>query len=266
MSQKKNNILVTCDVLRENLQNLLSGQEHEVDNTSIVGMINAANATIRNPNKVALYSTAVNGIYERFKIPQNEQANLKVVLETASQFYLYLSLKPYAPQAYEKYITQLNQIIRTAVKLRNQINSAGLDFADFLELVNYTETKDEGEPSAHDFLYDLVEKLRVIAAIKYKFNDTVFAKEIGYGVKGRPKHEAILLWVSALYNFWIQNLNRSMKRDKTGIGGRKKFLVFLDQCIEPLHPELMSYNSDALDTALKQVQKNIRHGEIASQK
>ena len=41
-----------------------------------------------------------------------------------------------------------------------------------------------------------------------------------------------------LHTLWTGLLDRSLKQSHDGINGRKQFLEFLIDCIEPVHPKL----------------------------
>ena len=125
--------------------------------------------------------------------------------------------------------------------------------------------KEDGKsdaPYARNFFFDLVERLNSLISTPEKLQHTMLGKAFRFGAKGRKRNEALYAWINHLYNFWHNDLNRSMSRDTLKIGGRKKFLEFLDVCIQPLHPSIMSNNCDTLDTTLKVIQKDIKRGEI----
>ena len=254
-------IEVSCETLFENLQLFKQDTDIGLDELNIEHMLRLANGLEKTLHSINIHSGSLPSIVEDFSISDETTPELEGLLKSASCTYLLLFSNNHSHRIFEKYMKRVDEISKVAKKLRDILNDGGNDFAHFLELINHYEEKPEDEPTAHKFLYDTVNMLNVLINIRTKLPHTNAGKSVLRKTRGRPKNQALNIWVYTLYQFWVNVLGRSMKRDPQGLGGRKKFLKFLDRCIEPLHPEMMSYNSDALDTALKELQKKLKRGE-----
>ena len=133
--------------------------------------------------------------------------------------------------------------------------------ADFLSLLNVEAPKTDWNMPRRQIFDDLSQRLDLLIAIPKQIPETVGGKAYKIGMSGRKPNEALYGWVRHLLEFWQNDLGRSMDRDVKKVSGRKQFLEFLDRCIQPLHPEIMQYNSDALDTMLKLIQADNKRGE-----
>jgi len=236
------------------LIDLPKGQTIESDVKAVVELFN-------NENFPNLYKTEIHNIADEFKIVPESRDDLESLLTHLSVLYLIFIILPHSGPAFETYFKQLSEITRMAKKLRNLLNNAGNDFADFLSLLEVADPKKAGDIAPRQFFYDLVESLNLLIAAPMQISKTNVGKAYRIGAKGRKPNEALYAWISCLLEFWKNNLGRSLQRDATQLGGRKQFLEFIDRCIEPLHPDIMLHNSDALDTMLKSVQRDNKRGE-----
>lgn len=257
----KKNIVVSCDVLLENLKLMFPNSDNQLDNSTIENMIQATEGICRTLISMDIHRDSLPSIAADFIISDEDIEILKSGLRSANSLYLLFFASGQNLKLFDKYLKQVDEIAKTAKKLRDLLNSSGPDFANFLDLIDHYEDEVEGAPTANKFLYDAVEMLNDLIYLKTILPETHFGKAGLYKKQGRPRNQALNVWVEMLYLFWVNVLKRSMLRDAKGLSGRKKFLEFLDRCIEPLHPEMMSCNSDALDTALKELQKKIKRGE-----
>jgi len=253
--------LITCDVLRENVMFIFKEFYDIEDSQNLVARYEVTKSLGKEENRIKLYDDILDDIANDFSIPIDKKDDLKKLLEKISTSYLILALMPHSNLFFDGYMDQLYEITKAAEKLRNILNSAGDDFADFISYMYIQENGISKAPRTRYFFHNLVECLNALISTPDELRQTMLGKTFKLGAKGRKRNESLYAWITHLYKFWGDDLSRTMKRDTSNIGGRKKFLEFLDACIEPLHPEIMSNNSDALDTTLKVIQKDIKRGE-----
>ena len=260
-SPKEPKPLIQCDTLRKNMELLFGDYNEPSHEPTIESNIKTALEHFQKVKFQNLYKTEIDNITEQFSISVQSKSALESLLVQLSLFYILFVLWPHSSAVFEKYFKQLSEITKAATKLRDILNSKGNDFADFLTLIESADPKQEGDIAPHKFLYDLVESLNQLIMLPTQISKTNMAKTFKIGAKGRKPNVALYGWISHLLEFWEQELGRSMQRDVTQLSGRKQFLEFLDRSIAPLHPDIMLHNSDALDTMLKTVQADHKHGE-----
>ena len=81
-------------------------------------------------------------------------------------------------------------------------------------------------------------ELKYMSNILANFTNTRFAKFLQFGIRGPKAKTAIDEWVKDLAKIWVQGFNRSLSYSTDKDEGREKFLTFLADCMEPLHPEI----------------------------
>lgn len=210
---------------------------------------------------------------EDFSISENLQKQLATRLNYAANGYLFLYLAQNTTKGFNDWFLKMDKLAKTATKLEQQIIDLSEDDPDFFQMLSYInsyEQKEDNEPTVPDFFNGLVSQLRILKSLRYGINNSYMGKIFEFGVPGRKKNVALNYWIMMLYDIWSKVLGRNMKRDKLGISGRKRFIEFLEECITPLHPEIVANQDDPLErlnTALKAVQKNPEfYGENTSQK
>ena len=254
--------MISCKVLHRNMKLLFRESCDLPEGQTIQSDVKAVTELLQKGQFPNFYKTDIENIIHEFSIPALSQDVLESLLGQLSVLYLIFVLSPHYAASFEKYLKQLSDITKAATKLRNLLNAAGNDFADFLSLMDIADPQQEGgDIPPRQFFYDLVTNLNMLIEAPAQISRTNTGKALSIGAKGRKPNVALYGWVRHLLAFWENGLGRSMQRDAKAISGRKQFLEFLDRCIEPLHPEIMLHNSDALDTMLKTIQADNKRGE-----
>ena len=72
----------------------------------------------------------------------------------------------------------------------------------------------------------------------------------------RDRHE----FIKHMWMIWHEILGRTIEQKYDGINGRKQFLEFLVDFLEPIHPTLIEGQliDGTVDNALKKFQKNLK--------
>jgi len=264
------NDFVSCPVLRANID--LFFERHDPGNPDL-GFIDFINLFLANQKSfiepLTIYSEHVDTICNDYDIPVSSKPALEELLNQSAVLYLILHFQSFSAKPYRGWLDQIDKLGKTAAKLEKLIGDCEPVFFEKLAFFNHFEERDENEPTVSDFFNSLLEQLRILKKLKSNINESHLGKGFGLGKSSRRKNIELNFWIEALYLFWHNRLARNMKRDKTGLGGRKRFLDFMEACIIPLHPEIVAdpYSpQERLDTALKSFQSSLKvHGEITSQ-
>jgi len=265
MPQDNLDKIVTCETLRNNFE-LYRDKFGTLPKEA--GFINDMNFMVSDPKNLVksmeIYEVHISQIIESFSIPSQERSSFRNCLEEAANIYLLLFMYKFVGISFEGWLAQIDKLANSARKLENQITDlikTDPDFFQKLKFFNHFEEKHPNAPSVDDFFNNLLLQLRILKKLRFGVNSSNLGKAYGFGVASRKKNHALNNWISTLYKYWEDVLGRDMKRDKTGLSGRKRFLEFLAACIAPLHPEIISNFDDPLerlDTALKAHQKNLK--------
>ena len=105
-----------------------------------------------------------------------------------------------------------------------------------------------------DALKSVINARNKLKLLPDSIGHSALAKGSEFNKAARPTNWALLLWIEALYAYWINILGRTISNNNDGINGRKHLLEFLLFCIEPLH-EAVEF--ETLDNTLRRVQRDI---------
>ncbi len=253
--------VITCSVLAENCNKVFGRIDPKIKDASFLTVINHVGETadtILAP--LNIYSCKLDKLCKDFQVVDPLRPRLGEILENSAHTYICLFGNNFVRLPYEGWLKQLHDLGKTAEKLQSQIPKGDANFYEMLSYFDHFEDE-SSEITPKDFFNDVIHKLELIKALRYNVVNSKLGKFYGLNVASRKKNHALNTWIALMCNFWMEELGRDLNRDKTGIGGRKRFLEFMGACIEPLHPEILSDIGEPLgrlDTALKSVQKEIK--------
>lgn len=257
-------------VLKENLRKLLSEMGIDECEHSPIRAFNASFANAINFPDLGIYDSSFDQLIENFSFSPTSSGGFKSTLEQVASIYLKIYPARMSSLFHKEHIERMKRLAKYANLLKSEINKVDQNFLEFLDLANHFEEKEEGEPTVYEFLNSTRDSLVVLENLETGVKNSNFGKMLGMGKPSKKQNIALKTWVHFHYEIWINGFGRTMERDKTGIGGRKRFLEYLDQLMAPLHPEMCSHNidlsevrenpitNDAMDSVLKVIQKEIK--------
>ena len=257
------------DVLIKNLAKYLLAIGIEIGENSPLNLFNSSAENIDNFPDLGIYDGYYEDLLERFSIRLTSPSDFKFFLEETASIYLKIYPVRSVSLFYKDHMEKIKRLAKYASLLQYEINNTNLDFYEFIDLTNYF-VEEKNEPTSHEFMNSVSESLQVLENLEDRVKKSEFGKRLKIGEPSAKKDQALKAWVSLHYEVWTKELGRTMKRDKTGIGGRKRFLEYLDYLMAPLNPEMCSHNIDlsevrenpitneTIDSVLKGIQKEIK--------
>lgn len=260
-----------CPVLKENHARIYGRTGLNISESSFLTTMNHfANSVETITKPINIYDGILDELCEKFHILEEHKEALRQELEQIAVLYIMLYSMRFLRPAFEGWLKQLDDLGKTAAKLQWQVPKYDVDFYEKLSFFDHFEEDQEDDVFPKDFFNDVIRKLEIIKNLKYNVINSNLGKHFGLNMPSRKKNHALNVWIAAMYNFWHCTLGRDFSRDSSGLGGRKRFLEFLEACIMPVHPEIVSDIGNPLgrlDTALKGVQREVKlHEENTSQK
>ena len=202
-------------------------------------------------NDFDVYGSDFENLSSRYSFPSVFENEFRLYLNHAAYQYLTLSsqgLKRELP-AFEDKLEKLTMAAERFEYFVNSFDECGDEFNQFFDGYAFKQTLSDTKANLED-IKNLKTKLRSSTIGKIaKLDDHRPMGNLGL-------HE----FVKLMWTFWHDLLGRSIVQKYDGINGRKQFLEFLVDCLEPVHPTLVEGHviDGPVDNALKKFQRNLK--------
>ena len=253
-----------CEVFNQNVTSL----SEKIISTLSLANTNPEVARQNAENMVIdLYSGKDTLLLKKFSISESE---IEVIdtLDQIACIYLVLTLTKNFGINFKEANKQLRKISRASKKLSDELSAvssknkvllaASFTIADINDhIMKRTDTAfeyDVQELQSKFMLsrfFVLEEELKFYSDINKHFNDTFVGKWFQFGARGPKENSALAEWIKSLADLWVRVLKRSLSYSTDINAGREQFLRFAEDCMEPLHPDIIG--TDAIRNAFEKL-------------
>ena len=203
-------------------------------------------------NNFDVYGSHFENLSTRYSFPSEFENGFRLYLNHAAYQYLALSSQVWLKRELPAFEDKLEKLIKATERFECFVNSFddyGDEYNQFFDGFAFKKTLSVTKANLGD-IKCLKRKLRSSAI-------GMIAKLDDHRPMGNPGlHE----FVKLIWTFWHDLLGRSIVQKYDGINGRKQFLEFLVDCLEPVHPTLVEGHviDGPVDNALKKLQRNLK--------
>lgn len=188
----------------------------------------------------SFYDEKFERLSEKYKFPKENLQSCKSLLELGAFSYLAENSKIYTKSFLKAVEQKITPLINQANKLKYYTDKL-LELGEAIDIIFE-------EPSVIQLLEDTTQNLQQLSQIREQLRNSWIAETSKVGVKAPVGNPGLKPFIATSRALWTVQMNRNFTQTYDGINGRKQFLEFLIDCLEPLDPSL---KFDTVDNALK---------------
>jgi len=199
-----------------------------------------------------VYETEFDRLSTKYSFPDSNQKICKMLLNSAAYAYISLNGQVWLKRTLPAFEKELEKLISAANRFRYVLKPMaewGEGFDNFFD----------NQP-IQKLLCDTMVNLDEIATLKDKMRSSTIGKLAKLDDHRPMRNLGLHEFIRQMWNFWHDVLGRTVVQKYDGINGRKQFLEFIVECLEPVHPTLIEgpMVDGPVDNALKKFQKNLK--------
>ncbi len=216
---------------------------------------------------IGLYDLYSDNIFQSHKITDSEN-EIAISIEENGMFYIGSIAVQMAFENYRKLTKLLRDFERVSKKFLKFIKEADetalaiLLAAGFFDPMNNVDSDIEKdadkelilETNMTDRFNTLTEELEYFSNIQKRFANSRLGQQWKLSVRGPKQNSALHTWIKHQAEVWVVYLNRELTQNGDNVSGRENFLKFAEDCMRPLHPDLLE--TDAIRNAFEKVRQS----------
>ena len=224
---------------------------------SILGSIDDSNEEflIEKLENYQVYDSAFERLSTKYGFPSSHLSDCKLLLNFAAYMYLSLYGQVWMKNFFPAFEEELEKLANAAERFRYTLKP----MAEWEEGFNQFF---DNQP-IQQMLRDTKANLDEIMKLKEKLRTSTMGKLAKLGDSNPIGNLGLHEFIKHLWTFWHDALGRTIIQKRDGINGRKQFLVFLVDCLKPIHPTLVEGHiiDGPVDNALKKFQKSLKSND-----
>lgn len=251
-----------CDTLRTHWYKLANmnaknpGQERLLE-SEVINFEDIAfgkiHETIPWQEDLNIYDNVLTKLFRKYKIPSSKKEVLKASLEKCATLYVKTCTDKFTAQIVQNEVNRIKAIAKQADQLATALGTL-IDehgcFSTMFKIAPLSVDNLDIQKIAKDGQANLAPLINLPDAVK----QTQFGQSLMIGRSGRKKTWSLHNWVTFMWEIWVVSLGRIPNSSQDKTNGRQKFLNFLCDCMEPLHPDL---GQDKIINVYNRIQKEV---------
>lgn len=202
---------------------------------------------IKSVHNIPVYETVFAELSEKYNFPHEHLSQFQLLLNLAAYIYLSVALTKFQK-------TVLSWIEAELVELQNAADRFSYALKPLMSWEEGFDMFFDNFP-VQKTLSDTKSNLDVIMSLKEKLRSSTVGDIARLGDHRPIGNPEFHQFIKLLWELWHDLLGRTIVQKYDGINGRKQFLEFLIDCLEPIHPSL---EHGTVDNALKKFQKSLK--------
>lgn len=197
-----------------------------------------------------VYDASYDDLANKYKFPSPIKKELKCFLNLAAINYLSFTGQVWLKKILPVIEKEIEQLTKAAERLSYYLKPMTLWDE------NYNQFFDN-QP-VHKLINETNSNLTEIMSLKEKLRGSVIGQLAKLGDHRPLGNLGLHEFIKIMWDFWHNFLGRTIVQKNDGINGRKQFLEFLGDCLEPVHPKLVEehFIDGPIDNALKKFQRS----------
>jgi len=221
---------------------------------SILGIIDESEEDIifKKFENFCVYGSEFERLSLKYSFPKSHQKSCETMLNVGAYKYLSLNGQIWLKRMLPTFEEEIDKLVNAA----NRFSYVLRPMAEWEE--GFDQLFDN-QP-IQKMLQDTKSNLDEIIKLKEKLRSSAIGKLAKLGDSNPIGNLGLHEFIKHMWAFWHDFLGRTIIQKRDGINGRKQFLVFLVDCLEPIHPTLVEGHiiDGTVDNALKKFQKSLK--------
>lgn len=208
-------------------------------------------AAIQSQEDIGVYGQSIEKIIETYQIPKNKRELLMNALEKCATVYVKMCVQKLSNQLIQDEFLRLFNISKQAKQLSENLDKLS-NPDNVLAYFSQKAPQIFGDIDLQKLLADTQSDLLPLVDLEAKLRNSEYLQALRIGKPGRKRDWQLHMWVMFMLEIWVTVLGRIPNRSQDKMNGRQRFLDFMCDCMEPLHPDL---EKDKLINVFNRIQK-----------
>jgi len=199
-----------------------------------------------------IYDSIYEELATKYLFPAVFKKDLKLILNLAAYNYLSLNGQVWLKKVLPAIEKEIEQLVSAAERFSYYMNPV-IQWGDNYDMFFHNQP-------VQKMLHETKANLDEILTLKDNFRASAIGKLAKLDDHRPMGNLGLHEFIKIMWMFWHDCLGRTVVQKYDGINGRKQFLEFLGNCLEPIHPKLVEdhFVGGAIDNALKKFQKELK--------